>query len=133
MNFFSFSLIFTILVFSFGCSSQPISNTTSNVVIKHSSDIDILRKHIAKISENSTFPALVESLRKSMHNPERFEFIKAESVLREKSNKRPSGTHITYYYLIRIHFRGENAFGALRVSHQDFALYPTGKIHPIKK
>ena len=132
-KFTSCATVLIAITFFSGCASKPVSNPDTNAVITDKSDIDVLRKHIAQISENGTFPVIVEPLRKSMHNPDRFEFIRAESALRERSIKRPSGTHITYYYLIRIHFRGENAFGALRLSHQDYHLYPTGKIQAIQK
>ena len=118
-----------------GCASSQLqsSGLGARAITKSTSDIDLLNKHIAEISKKNTFPIIVEPLRESMHNPDRFEFIKAEYSLQERKHKRPSVTHITYYYLIRIHFRGENAFGALRLSHTDFALYPTGDIRQIKK
>lgn len=133
MKLFAFSLLLILsFLFAMGCASRPDA-LNENVIIKHDADIKILREHVASISKENTFPFIVEPLRQSMHNPDRFEFIRAESLLREKSSKRSSGVHITYYYLIRIHFRGENVFGALRKSHQDYHLYPTGKIHPIQK
>ena len=129
-------LAFALFVFCMafaGCTSHPIQTTNANATVRHTSDIDKLKAMIPSVSKGGTFPNIVESLHKSMHNPDRFEFIKAEYLLREKSTKRPSATHITYYYLIRIHFRGENAFGALRLSHQDFALYPDGNIRALPK
>ena len=131
--FVVYAAMIVFLLIVIGCAAHTVVNPTSNVVIRNTSDVDVLRKHVAKISEKGTFPALVESLKKSMHNPDRFEFIRAESMLREQSHKRPSGIHIKYYYLIRLHFRGENAFGALRLSHQDYHLHPNGKIIPISK
>ena len=127
--FFVFCLSFA------GCASSQLqsSGLGARAITKSTSDIDLLNKHIAEISKKNTFPIIVEPLRKSMHNPDRFEFIKAEYALQERKHKRPSVTHITYYYLIRIHFRGENAFGALRLSHQDFALYPDGNIRALPK
>ena len=134
MKYMRLVLVVGMMVLGLGCSQTTQTPTNFEYkVIKHSDEIEVLRKHIAEISENSTFPRIVEPLQKSTHNPDRFEFIRADSALREKYTKRPSATHITYYYLIRIHFRGENAFGALRVSYQDYHLYPSGKIQAIEK
>ena len=119
-----------------GCTSRQVPSThlnTAGAVIRHTDQIGLLRSHIATISENNTFPRLTNALRKSMHNPHRFEFIRGEYQLQETTHKRLSGTHITYHYVIRIHYRGENAFGALRTATQDFHLYPDGEIHIPKK
>ena len=123
-------IILSLAVLVLGCTSTVTHN--QNVVIKHTSDIDKLRPYLADLSKDS-FQGLIDALQRAMHNPDRFEFIRTESALREKSTKRPSGTHITYYYLIRIHYRGENAFGALRLAHQDYHLYPDGAIRAIEK
>ena len=134
--FLFFIVTMACIAFLFGCTShsaQESATIDKGVFIKHKDQIEPLRKYLNQISENNTFPHIVESLKKSMHNPDRFEFIRAKSSLHEKRTKRPSGTHITYYYQIRIHFRGENAFGALRLSHQDFALYPDGTIRTLPK
>ena len=133
MKYFAAIVVITLIALLSGCASLPTPTPHENAVIKHTDEIDTLRAFLANTSENQTFPMLTHSLKESMHNPKKFEFIRAESALRESSHKRPTGTHITYYYLIRIHFRGENAFGALRLSHQDYHLFPTGKIYRIQK
>ena len=133
MKYFAAIVVITLIALLSGCASLPTPTPNENAVIKHTNEIDTLRAFLANTSENQTFPMLTHALKESMHNPKKFEFIRAESALRESSHKRPTGTHITYYYLIRIHFRGENAFGALRLSHQDYHLFPTGKIYRIQK
>ena len=133
MKYFAAIVVITLIALLSGCASLPTPTPHENAVIKHTDEIDTLRKFLANTSENQTFPMLTHALKESMHNPKKFEFIRAESALRESSHKRPTGTYITYYYLIRIHFRGENAFGALRLSHQDYHLFPTGKIYRIQK
>ena len=133
MKYFAAIALITLIALLSGCASLPTPTPHENAVIKHTDEIDTLRKFLANTSENQTFPMLTHALKESMHNPKKFEFIRAESALRESSHKRPTGTYITYYYLIRIHFRGENAFGALRLSHQDYHLFPTGKIYRIQK
>ena len=133
MKYFAAIVVITLIALLSGCASLPTPTPHENAVIKHTDEIDTLRAFLANTSENQTFPMLTHALKESMHNPKKFEFIRAESALRESSHKRPTGTHITYYYLIRIHFRGENAFGALRLSHQDYHLFPTGKIYRIQK
>ena len=133
MKYFAAIVVITLIALLSGCASLPTPTPNENAVIKHTDEIDTLRAFLANTSENQTFPMLTHALKESMHNPKKFEFIRAESALRESSHKRPTGTHITYYYLIRIHFRGENAFGALRLSHQDYHLFPTGKIYRIQK
>ena len=133
MKYFAAIVVITLIALLSGCASLPTPTPHENAVIKHTDEIDILREFLANTSENQTFPMLTHALKESMHNPKKFEFIRAESALRESSHKRPTGTYITYYYLIRIHFRGENAFGALRLSHQDYHLFPTGKIYRIQK
>ena len=133
MKYFATIVLITLIALLSGCASLPTPTPHANAVIKHTNEIDTLRAFLANTSENQTFPMLTHALKESMHNPKKFEFIRAESALRESSHKRPTGTHITYYYLIRIHFRGENAFGALRLSHQDYHLFPTGKIYRIQK
>ena len=117
----------------FGCTLQYESPKPS-VIIESKSEISELQKHLNAISENGEYPSIVQSLKRVMHNPDRFEFIRAESTLRSKLYKRSSGGHVRkYHYLIRIHYRGENAFGALRLNYQDYHLYPTGKTYLIKK
>ena len=133
MKYFAAIVVIALIALLSGCASLPTPTPHENAVIKHTDEIDTLRAFLANTSENQTFPMLTHALKESMHNPKKFEFIRAESALRESSHKRPTGTHITYYYLIRIHFRGENAFGALRLSHQDYHLFPTGKIYRIQK
>ena len=133
MKYFAAIVVITLIALLSGCASLPTPTPHENAVIKHTDEIDTLRAFLANTSENQTFPMLTHALKESMHNPKKFEFIRAESALRESSHKRPTGTYITYYYLIRIHFRGENAFGALRLSHQDYHLFPTGKIYRIQK
>lgn len=133
MKYFAAIVVITLIALLSGCASLPTPTPNENAVIKHTDEIDTLRAFLANTSENQTFPMLTHALKESMHNPKKFEFIRAESALRESSHKRPTGTYITYYYLIRIHFRGENAFGALRLSHQDYHLFPTGKIYRIQK
>ena len=127
-------LVVVILLLSLlGCSTSKSTSLPKTTFIKHKEELDVLRKYLAEISKGSTFPTIVEPLKKSMHNPDRFAFIRAESSLHERRIRSPDLTRIRYYYLIRIHFRGENAYGAIRAFHQDYHLHPNGKIIPIKE
>ena len=61
--------------------------------------------------------AIIESLKESMHNPERFEYIDMR-VGKSEPN----------YTIIIIRFRGENAFGALRIGEQKLQINKNGSM-----
>ena len=131
---YAYTFVSLVIVLSVwvGCVQRPIptSNPTKYQVIRHDEEKELLRKEIAKISENDTFPTLVESIQKSVNAPNRIEFFKADSEIREKYTHKPSQMHIRYYYLIRIHYRVEDT---PRWTYQDYELYPDGDIHAIEK
>lgn len=130
MRYMKVSVVILLMALMLGCSQQP-TQTTGNFeykVIKHSEEKDVLAREIAKISENNTFPSLVETLKESLAKPDSFKLVRVDYGIRENYTKRPASTHINYYYLIRIHFTGSNALDKQCTSYQDYELYPDGEI-----
>ena len=127
LPFFVFCMVLT------GCVSYTPPDTNP-VFLGGEDEIESLRKHLDQISKNNTFPHIVGTLKRSAYNPDRFELVRAETSLHQKRTRNPSGIHITYYYLIRIHFRDEErTYRKLILSYQDYALYPDGKIQILPK
>ena len=129
MKYMRLAFVAILMAFTLGCSQRTTPTAEYKYeVIKHSDEKDLLEKEIAKISENDTFPTLVEPLKKSMDNPDSFQLVQASYEVREKYTHKPSELHINYYCLIRISFAGRNELERLYTSYQDYALYPNGKI-----